>query len=95
MKGRTRLSSLYAGDIPFEYNPVVTKAFCSAKMNLLFLTELLLALFSGETDGPVGIHPQSHAQTQVDIFCHLNDVTESLGEDEVSTGKTGQQESGR
>lgn len=64
-------------------------------MNLLFLIELLLALFSGETDGPVRVRPQNHAQTQVDIFCHLNDVAESFDKGKVSTGKTGQQELGR
>ena len=49
-----------------------------AKRSLLFLIELILDIFSGETDGLAQVRPQNHAQTQADILCHLNDVTESF-----------------
>lgn len=49
-----------------------------AKPSLLFLIELLLDLFSRETDGLAQVSPRNHTQTQADILCHLNDVAESF-----------------
>lgn len=49
-----------------------------AKTSLLFLIELILDIFSRETDGLAQVRLRNHAQIQADILCHLNDVAESF-----------------
>lgn len=49
-----------------------------ARLSPLFLIELILDIFSRETDGLAQVCPQNHAQAQADILCHLNDVAESF-----------------